>query len=425
MTSDIEGGVSVPQSPPTDLDPGPPPPPAAPSSAAPAIGQDLDESFMTPDFEPPPDAELIEYRRPGWVGAVVGLVLGASLIVATLYAIGVIGGPLIPSDRDGAPSPTTAAGEDVPDDPDAGIRAIAAAALPAVVSIEVLASEPGDNADPARVVGTGSAIVITTDGYLVTSHHVVEGAVAIDAVLSDGTVFPAEWVGSDPFTDLAVIKIEAAGLTALEFGPLGGLEAGDPAITVGGSPGLQGGTNVTPVIVSALDRRLDLRSGDRLYGLIETDSPIIFGSSGGALLDEEGTLIGIATAVGAGQEGAEGLGFAVPGNVAAVVVAELMAAGRVDHAYLGFQGETHFVIGDDGRSTPAGARVFAFGQNSVLEAAGAEIGDVIVALDGTPISTMDQLVTLIRMRRAGQTADLGVLSNSVEQTLTVQFGSHP
>jgi S1-C subfamily serine protease len=177
----------------------------------------------------------------------------------------------------------------------------------AVVTVRVGGSFRGREA----VVGTGSGVIIGSDGTIVTNAHVIESGSAVEVVLANGTSYAATVVATDAANDLALLDVDAEGLTAIELGQTGGLLVGDPVIAIGNPLGLEGGPSVSTGIISALDRTLEDTSGS-LSGIIQTDAAITEGSSGGALLDSQGRLIGITTAVGVSSVGIEGIGFAIP-----------------------------------------------------------------------------------------------------------------
>ena len=297
--------------------------------------------------------------------------------------------------------------------------AAAARAIPSIVAVEALA---GDG-DP---VGAGSGVIISSDGYIVTNEHVVDGADSLKVVMVNGDRYPAELVGADPLMDLAVLDVEADGLAAIEFGVMEGLEVGDPVVAVGNPFGLLGGPSFTAGVISAFDRTLtaDYQTGETLYGLLQTDAPIASGSSGGALLDREGRLIGITTAA-MGLYGAGGsLGFAVPVDLAAGAVDDLIADGAVRHAFLGIQGNTYLDENAEGVESPAGVEIQVL-EDSALGEAGGRDGDVITALSGEPVKTMPVLVARLRSYRAGDAATITVDRGGDAVDLAVTFGVHP
>jgi S1-C subfamily serine protease len=195
---------------------------------------------------------------------------------------------------------------------------IAADVVDSVVTVEVMGRFRGREA----VVGSGSGVVIDSDGTIVTNAHVVEGATGLNVVLGDGTTHTATVLGIDTTHDVAVIDAETNDLAPIAVGSTNGLLVGHPVIAVGSPLGLEGGPSVSTGIVSALDRTLS-DADVTLSGIIQTDAAITEGSSGGALLDSQGHLIGITTAVGVSRVGIEGIGFAIPVETITEVVSEL------------------------------------------------------------------------------------------------------
>jgi S1-C subfamily serine protease len=269
--------------------------------------------------------------------------------------------------------------------------------------------------------GGGSGVVYGDDGYIVTNSHVVASSSSISVVFSDGARFPAEVIGADPLTDLAVLRVERSDLTSIDIGSSAGVEIGQAAIAVGNPLGLAGGPSVTSGIVSALNRFLDVEAGTRLYGLIQTDAPITRGSSGGALLDGNARLIGITTAIAVSDVGAEGLGFAVPIDIATGVINDLIENGEVDHAVLGIAGETAFAT-SDGAGFPVGVLVTDILGNSAYELAGGQVNDVIVSVDTVRIDTLDELLTYIRSLRAGDVVEMEILRGDAQLELEATMG---
>src|SRR5690606_23741730 len=184
---------------------------------------------------------------------------------------------------------------------------------------------------------------------------------------------------------------------------------------------LIGGPSVTSGILSAKGRSLQVTADTILYGLLQTDAPITRGSSGGALLDEEAKLIGITTAIGVSDVGAEGLGFAVPVDLAVSVADDLIADGEVRHALLGITGET--VTEDrNGASVPLGVGVESLSPASAYGEAGGERGDVIVSIDGEPVTSIQNLIARLRMRRAGDEISVTALRDDEQLTFRVELG---
>lgn len=288
---------------------------------------------------------------------------------------------------------------------------VGAAVIPSIVTVE-MGSSSGNTFTRA---GSGSGVVLDRSGHIITNHHVVEVGDAARVVLSDGRVYEAELVGSDPLTDLAVLRIPATDLVPITLGSTSDLVVGSPAIAVGSPLGLEGGPSLSVGVVSALGREVQTGPDTVLYGMIQTDAPITSGSSGGSLVDETGALLGITTAVGVSNIGVEGIGFATPVEIVERITTELIATGTVSHALLGISGATAYDETGDGGFVPVGVTVGAVAADSAAETAGITVGDVITAIDGTPVRTMDELITALRRVGAGEpvivlVADRGPLS---------------
>ena len=372
-----------------------------------------------PDHEPfliPPPASTrpagptprSRRARPTVLGPLFGGLIGSAITILAFVASGALDRP-----RE-APPPVTAAG--VPARAVAsgtmGVADVAASVLPSIVTVRV---------DGFGGPTSGSGVIYSDSGYVITNHHVVEGGEEFTIEFTDGTSVPATLIGSDRLTDLAVLDVNRAGVTPIVFGDATALAVGDTAVAVGNPLGLRGGPSVTAGVVSALGRTLRVTPDDILYGLLQTDAPITRGSSGGALVNDRGELIGITTAIGVSDVGAEGLGFAVPSDIVAEIVPDLILDGEVRHAFLGITGSTA-TLEAGGGTAPSGAVVNDFAPDSAFQRAGGEIGDVIVALDGESVSSLDELITRLRHRRAGDAVTVTVLRDGNRIDLDVVLG---
>jgi S1-C subfamily serine protease len=388
---------------------------------------------MTPEGPhgpPPPDEDFhVTYdidqgddsgssRKPidGWtlvMGIFGGVLLGTGVTFAVLGFTGVFTEPTVPTIP---PAPTLTAPPPTSPPPtfidSSTVSAVAERAIPSIVTVEV-SSFFG--------TGGGSGVVYGDDGYIVTNNHVIARASSIAIVFSDGARFPAEVIGADPLTDLAVLRVERSDVTSIDIGSSAEIDIGQAAIAVGNPLGLIGGPSVTSGIISALNRFLDVEAGTRLYGLIQTDAPITRGSSGGALLDGNARLIGITTAIAVSDVGAEGLGFAVPIDIATEVINDLIEDGEVAHALLGIEGETAFAT-SEGAGFPVGVLVTDILGNSAYEAAGGQLNDVIISIDALSIDTLDELFTHIRALRAGDMATIEILRGDAQLELEATMG---
>lgn len=365
------------------------------------------------------EARRVEKRSDPWaiaLGIVGGVLLGTGITFAILGFVGVFEDPVLPPPPTIPPAPQLTAPPPAEPPPTFGdevsVASVAARVIPSTVAVEVA---------NLLAVGSGSGVVYGDDGYVITNHHVVEGVSELSVVFADGARFPAEVVGSDPVTDIGVLLVDRADLSPISIGSASSLSIGEPTVAVGNPLGLSGGPTVTTGIVSALDRRLEVTVGETLYGLVQTDAPIAPGSSGGALVDSAGQLIGITTAIAVSDVGPEGIGFAVPVDIAVGVANDLIDNGEVRHALLGIVGATAWAD-QDGAEFPVGVLVEEITPGSAYEQAGGRLNDVLVAVDGDPVRTIDGLLARLRRLRAGDTVPVRILRNEGETTLEVTMG---
>ena len=277
-------------------------------------------------------------------------------------------------------------------------------------------------------VGGGSGVVINEKGLIITNHHVIDNATDVRVVFEDGRMYEATVIGSDKLTDIGVVKIQNEKLIPISFGNSESIFVGDLAVAIGHPLTLGAAPTVTTGVISALNRRLDVGSESMnnavtLFGLIQTDAPITRGSSGGALLNQKGELIGITTAIATADVGAEGLGFAVPINLALGIVEDILDDGKVLHAFLGILGAQYFEVADDGARIFSGVLIEElYGPANDIYAigkAGALPGDVIKKINDIDISTLDQLITILRNKRAGDAITVEILRG--ENTIFLDF----
>ena len=277
-------------------------------------------------------------------------------------------------------------------------------------------------------IGGGSGVVISAEGLIITNHHVIDDAEAVKVFFEDGRMYEAEIIGSDQLTDIGLVKIESSNLIPIVIGNSDVLFVGDLAVAIGHPLTLGAAPTVTTGIVSALERRLDVGGQDMnssvtLFGLIQTDAPITRGSSGGALLNQNGELIGITTAIATADVGAEGLGFAVPINLALNISQDLVDDGKVYHAFLGILGAQHYEGAEDGAIIFSGVKIQElYGPANDIYAigkAGAMPGDIIKKVNGKNIKTLDGLITLLRSKKAGDEISIEITRN--EQVITLEF----
>jgi len=345
------------------------------------------------------------------------------------------------------------------------ITAVAAKAAPSVVTLNVTGSKEG---------GTGSGVVLSKDGYILTNTHVVtlDGAAAdatINVTTYDGRLFTAKVIGTDPISDLAVIKVDGADLTPADFADSSNLNVGDTAIAIGAPLGLSG--SVTNGIVSALNRSITIASsavpsttGDTTQptpapnqkspydfwnfdlgqgqsgtpttssatislAVIQTDAAINPGNSGGALLNSDGSVIGINVAIASsgsttsGQSGSIGVGFAIPSNVAGRVAKEIIASGTATHGLLGASVADVTEDATQKNSKVVGASIVEITQGGAAEAAGLKVGDVVTNFNGIPISGKTDLTAQVRAMAAGSKGTVTYVRVGTASTVDVKLGT--
>ena len=263
----------------------------------------------------------------------------------------------------------------------------------------------------------GSGIIATSDGYIITNAHVVEGADSLKVITSDNQVYEAELIGSDTMTDLAVIKVDATGLTAAEFGSSDDLQVADPVIAIGNPGGLS--STVTVGYVSALDRPVTSSDTGYTMNCIQTDAAINPGNSGGALVNMYGQVIGINSSKIV-AEGYEGLGFAIPIDTAQPVINDLKEYGYVkDRAMLGISGQYLDDWSANFYGLPSGMYVADVTNTSVTEA-GIRKGDVITQIDDTDITSANTISNYIMDKKPGDTVTLSVTRGLTGETFTCE-----
>ena len=268
--------------------------------------------------------------------------------------------------------------------------------------------------------GLGSGVIISPDGYIVTNNHVIEGAVDIRVTMSNREVMPAKLVGSDPLTDLAVIKVNGSNLPSVPWGNSAGLHPGQTVLAFGNPYGYR--FTVTRGIVSALNRPNPDPSDRRKPGeFIQTDAAINPGNSGGALVDAHGELIGINTFLISNSGSFSGMGFAIPSQIVQPTVETLIRDGKVTHAFIGIQ--IADVTPDNAKffqlSKAAGAVVSEVQPDAPGAKAGLRTGDVITELDGRPVTDAGQLQMLVGQKRPGDTVHLEVMRDSKATSIPV------
>jgi len=310
--------------------------------------------------------------------------------------------------------------------PELSTQELVAEVAPAVVSIVVETVSYNWFWQAVPQTGAGSGIIISSDGYIVTNNHVVEGAEKVTVTLGDGRTFDAAIVGTDAQTDLAVVKIDASNLSYLHFlsNSLEQLSVLDPVVAVGNALALPGGPTWTTGVVSNLGRSIEEENGVVLDDIIQTDAAINAGNSGGPLLGAAGQVVGINVAI---ASNAENIGFAISTDTAIPVVQSLIAEGKVVRPWLGVSVATvtptiqHYYH----LSVDAGALITSVSSGSPASTAGLRAGDVITEMDQDDINTAAELTTAISSHQIGDQVEIVYYRGSVQQIASATLEESP
>jgi serine protease DegQ len=316
----------------------------------------------------------------------------------------------------------------------ASFAGAAAQAAPAVVSVMATkrgstdphANVPGfeeffGNNAQRRQLGLGSGVIVAPEGYLLTNHHVIEGASEIEVMLTDGRSTTAKVVGSDPETDIAVLKIDLPGaLPVMRLGDVRALRVGDPVLAIGNPFNV--GQTVTAGIVSALDRT---GAGSQFQNFIQTDAAINPGNSGGALVDAAGALVGINTAIFSRSGGSMGIGFAVPVDTARSVMEQIIAGGEVKRGWIGVEPRelTPELAESLALEAKSGVLIAGVLQNGPAAKAGLQPGDVVVKVGERPVRAASDLFAAVASLEPGKSAPVVVQRGKQQLTLAVEVGN--
>ena len=359
----------------------------------------------------PPERRRTDWRDWGRVG--VASLASAALAAGATWAITTEDGQTaVASSSAVAAAPVVESGD---------YASVADAVRDSVVAIST-ASRAGS--------GLGSGVVLDAEGNVLTNHHVIAGAAEIQVTLADGRILPAEVVGTDESTDLAVVRMVGApdDLRPASLGSSEELVVGQEVMAVGNPLGLS--STVTTGIISALDRPVTTTDSSGPGGTvvvtnaIQVDAAINPGNSGGPVFDLNGRVIGIASSIATlsqGSSGSIGLGFAIPVDLAERVAGEIIADGAASHAFLGVSMSDAVVEVDGTRRT--GAEVQRVVAGSAAAEAGLESGDVVVAIDGEPVSGSESLTGYVRQYSPGESVDLEVVRRGTAETVTATLGA--
>jgi len=314
-------------------------------------------------------------------------------------------------------------------------------AMPAVVNIFTSKAAPDNNHpllddpsfrqffgdqpedQPQRENSLGSGVIVSQDGLILTNHHVIESADEIEVALADGRTAPARVVGSDPETDLAVVKIDLKNLPSITFGRSEDLRVGDVVLAIGNPFGV--GQAVTQGIVSALGRNhLGINTFENF---IQTDASINPGNSGGALVDTEGNMVGINSAIYSRSGGSMGIGFAIPVSLGRQVMEQIIRQGSVTRGWIGIEAQdiTPELAESFKLKEARGALIAGIMRGGPADNAGVKPGDILMDINGHPVIDSAGMLTLIAALKPGHPATIKVIRNQGERTFTVVIGKRP
>ncbi len=379
--------------------------------------------------------------RP-YAALVATAALGGAVAVGAVALLGGLESSTTTVVTETTPSPSTLA---APSADAMSVNEIYERAAPGVVQIASTSGTADSSSGSLSPSALGSGFVVDKAGHIVTNFHVVEDADEIRVSFSNRDTVEAELVGTDPSTDLAVLRVDssASALTPLPLGDSDDVRVGDPVVAIGNPFGLD--RTATAGIVSALQRLITAPNDFTIDHVIQTDAPINRGNSGGPLLNSRGEVIGVNTQIetgGISTGGNVGIGFAVPSNTVEDVVAQILQTGRVEHAYLGIAG--HAVTPDlaETYNLPVDAGVFVENVRPASGAAKAGLeagdtrvvvagetydlgGDIIVAADGDPISSIDELRDAIAAHKPGDKIKLRIYRGAKKTSVTVTLGRQP
>jgi putative serine protease PepD len=376
---------------------------------------------------------------------VASAVLGGAVAVGAVAALGGLdGGTTVVKETASTPSPGL-----TPGSAGMSIHQIYERAASGVVRVNATSNSTSSSGTTnpfgsQGVSALGSGFVIDKTGHIVTNYHVVEGADEVTVSFSNRDTVKAEIVGTDPSSDLAVLRVQtaASALTPLPLGNSDNVQVGDPVVAIGNPFGLD--RTVTSGIVSALQRLITAPNQFTIDHVIQTDAPINHGNSGGPLINARGQVIGVNTKIETGDTatGNVGIGFSVPSNTVKDVVAQILKTGRVEHAYLGISGqavtpdvaETYnlpvkagVLVGSVTRGSGADKAGLKGGARQVVVAGDTFIlgGDIIVSFDGQKISSIEQLRDAVASHKPGDKVKLVIYRTANKSSVTVTLGRQP
>jgi len=357
------------------------------------------------------------------LAGLTGAVAGGMAVYLAVGSAGVTSAPVLPAPQ----AQVIPASIDI----NTAVTQAAAEVGPAVVTIvNHLPPQASFFGQPAEATAMGSGVILSSEGYIVTNNHVVDGAESLEVILADGTHIPAQLIGVDPFADLAVVKVDGTMPAVAVWGNSDTLEPGEAVIAIG-SPLGDFQNTVTVGVVSATGRSIDTGSGYQMEGLIQTDAAINHGNSGGPLVNLAGQVVGINTLVVRGssfnQAVAEGLGFAIASNTARAAVDQLVAIGYVSHPYLGIRWQAITPETSSGQRYPVeyGALLNEVEPGGPAAEAGLRAGDILTDVNGQAIDANNPFINLLFKHQPGEVVTLGVLRAQEQIQVQVTLTERP
>ncbi len=296
------------------------------------------------------------------------------------------------------------------------VEKIAEKATPSVVAIQTQAVSQDLFGQPQFGEAAGSGVILSKDGYIVTNHHVIQNARDINVTLSTGTQLKADLVGSDPSNDIAVIKVEGENLPAIEVASSSDLKVGSYVVAIGNPLGVLEGS-VTTGVISSTNRTIHGRNSD-LFNVLQTDAAINQGNSGGALVNESGKLVGINSNKFSG-EGIEGIAFAIPTDTVMPLVQQLIKNGKVTSPEIGISAFNITSVMQEKYRVPAGIYVQAVKPESLAEKAGIQVNDIITAVNGEAVTSVQSFTALKNRHQLGDTLKLSIDRRGEKQEISL------
>jgi serine protease Do len=376
-------------------------------------------------------------RRPSPRSLVLGLLVAAGMVASGFTGALTGGAAVYLSVSRATPAPVTASASqqvrqiEASYDVTTAVTEAVARVGPAVVTVvNHLQPQQSILGTTSEATASGSGVIISADGYIVTNNHVVDSSQSLEVTLADGTTLPARLIGVDPFADLAVLKVEGSMPAVAEWGDSDALKAGETVIAIG-SPLGDFANTVTVGVISATGRSIEAAAGFQMEGMLQTDAAINSGNSGGPLVSLAGQVVGINTLVvrgnGYGSDVAEGLGFAISSNTARAVIEQLVATGFVSHPYLGIQWQPLTAEQASSKQMEAGEGVLVtqVSPGGPADQAGLRRGDILTAVDGSAVSSDNPFINLLFQHRAGATISLSVLRRTQHLEIPLVLGERP